>query len=40
MGRLRATVRLDAFLQLRSGFYYAAVFVTLVWVALLYRCPP
>jgi fluoroquinolone transport system permease protein len=30
---------LDAFLQLRSGFYYAAAFVTLVWVALLYPLP-
>ena len=39
MSRLRPTVRLDAFLQLRSGFYYAAAFVTLVWVALLYPLP-
>lgn len=39
MSRLAATVRLDLLLQLRYGFYYAASFVTLVWIALLYPLP-
>lgn len=39
MSRLGATVRLDLLLQLRYGFYYAAAFVTLVWIALLYPLP-
>jgi fluoroquinolone transport system permease protein len=39
MSRLAATVRLDVLLQLRYGFYYAAAFVTLVWVALIYPLP-
>jgi fluoroquinolone transport system permease protein len=32
-------VRLDVLLQIRYGFYYAAAFVTLVWIALLYPLP-
>ena len=39
MSRLAAAVRLDLLLQLRYGFYYAAAFVTLVWIALLYPLP-
>lgn len=39
MSRLTAAVRLDLLLQLRYGFYYAAAFVTLVWIALLYPLP-
>jgi fluoroquinolone transport system permease protein len=32
-------MRLDVLLQLRYGFYYAAAFVTLVWIAVLYPLP-
>ncbi len=39
MSRLGAAVRLDLLLQLRYGFYYAAAFVTLVWIALLHPIP-
>lgn len=39
MSRLAAAVRLDLLLQFRYGFYYAAAFVTLVWIALLYPLP-
>lgn len=39
MTRLFSTVRLDLLLQLRYGFYYAAAFVTLLWIALLYPLP-
>lgn len=35
MSRLIATLRLDVRLQHRYGFYYAAAFLTLVWVVLL-----
>jgi fluoroquinolone transport system permease protein len=37
--RLLPALRLDVLAQKRYGFYYAAVFVTLVWVALLYPLP-
>jgi fluoroquinolone transport system permease protein len=37
--RLVAAVRLDLLLQLRYGFYHAAAFVTVVWIALLYPLP-
>ncbi|CAN5624006.1 multidrug ABC transporter permease [soil metagenome] len=40
MSRLISTVRLDLRLQVRYGFYYAAAFVTLLWIALLYPLPP
>lgn len=39
MSRLVSTVRLDLLQQLRYGFYYAAGFVTLLWIALLYSLP-
>ncbi len=39
MSRLGAAVRLDLLLQLRYGFYHAAAFVTLVWIALLHPLP-
>ncbi len=39
MSRLLSTVRLDLLLQVRYGFYYAAAFVTLLWIALLYPLP-
>lgn len=39
MSRLHSTVRLDLMLQARYGFYYAAAFVTLLWIALLYQLP-
>jgi fluoroquinolone transport system permease protein len=39
MKRLIFTMRLDALLQLRYGFYYAAMFVTVLWIALLYSLP-
>ena len=39
MSRLLPTMRLDMLAQKRYGFYYAATFVTLVWVALLYPLP-
>lgn len=37
--RLLPTMRLDVLAQKRYGFYYAAVFVTLVWIPLLYPLP-
>lgn len=37
--RLLPALRLDVLAQKRYGFYYAASFVTLVWVALLYPLP-
>ena len=39
MKRFIFALRLDALLQLRYGFYYAAAFVTLLWIALLYSLP-
>lgn len=39
MSRFVSTVRLDLLQQLRYGFYYAAGFVTLLWIALLYSLP-
>jgi fluoroquinolone transport system permease protein len=39
VNRLVCAVRLDLLLQLRYGFYYAAAFVALLWVALLYPLP-
>lgn len=39
MKRFFSTMRLDALLQLRYGFYYAAAFVTLLWIALLHSLP-
>lgn len=39
MSRFVSTVRLDLLLQLRYGFYYAAGFVTLLWIVLLYSLP-
>lgn len=39
MSRFVSTVRLDLLQQLRYGFYYAAGFVTLLWIALLYALP-
>lgn len=39
MSRFSAAVRLNLFLQLRYGFYYAAMFVTVLWVALLIPLP-
>ena len=39
MSRFASAVRLDLLLQLRYGFYYAAVFVALLWIALLYPLP-
>lgn len=39
MSRLVSLVRLDLLLQLRYGFYYAAAFVTLLWIVLLYPLP-
>jgi fluoroquinolone transport system permease protein len=39
VSRCVSTVRLDLLLQLRYGFYYAAGFVTLLWIALLYSLP-
>jgi fluoroquinolone transport system permease protein len=37
--RLIFTMRLDALLQLRYGFYYAAAFVTVLWMTLLHSLP-
>ncbi|MGB3682057.1 MAG: hypothetical protein WA990_06175 [Rubrobacteraceae bacterium] len=39
MSRTLVAVRLDLLLQLRYGFYYAAAFVTLLWIAVLYLLP-
>jgi fluoroquinolone transport system permease protein len=39
MKRLLATVRCDAQLQLRNGFYYATAFVVLIWSLVLLRLP-
>lgn len=39
MSRLLSTLRLDLLLQVRYGFYYAAAFVTLLWISLLYPLP-
>ena len=39
MSRFASAVRLDLLLQLRYGFYYAAIFVALLWAALLYPLP-
>ncbi len=39
MIRFVSTLRLDLLLQLRYGFYYAAAFVTLFWIALLLPLP-
>ena len=35
MSRLAATIRFDAKLQLRYGFYYAGAFVAIVWLLVL-----
>lgn len=35
MSRLTAMLRMDILIQKRYGLYYAAVFVTLVWIAVL-----
>ncbi len=35
MSRLLATLRLDSRLQFRYGFYYAGIFVAVLWLALL-----
>lgn len=40
MTRLLATMRWDVRLQFRYGFYYAGVFVTVVWVIILRQFPP
>ena len=39
MRRLGATLRLDLLMQFRYGFYYAAAFTALVWIALLSALP-
>lgn len=39
MSRLVSTVRLDLLQQYRYGIYFAAGFVTLLWIALLYSLP-
>jgi fluoroquinolone transport system permease protein len=39
MKRLQATLLCDVRLQLRNGFYYAALVVVLVWVALFRQIP-
>lgn len=39
MNRLLATIRWDIQLQFRNGFYYASVFVALIWIALLTQAP-
>ncbi len=39
MRRLGAALLLDLLLQFRYGFYYAAAFTTLVWIALLSALP-
>ncbi len=39
MRLLGAALRLDLLLQFRYGFYYAAAFTTLVWIALLSALP-
>ena len=39
MSRLLANLRLDFRLQLRFGFYYAAGFMALVWIAILLQIP-
>ncbi len=40
MNRLFAAIRHDFRLQWRYGLYYAAVFVSVVWIALLSQIPP
>ncbi len=39
MSRFVSALRLDLLLQLRYGFYYAAAFVTLFWIAMLLPLP-
>ncbi|KUG02358.1 putative antibiotic-transport integral membrane leucine and valine rich protein abc transporter [hydrocarbon metagenome] len=39
MNRLTTTLKMDFKLQARYGFYYAAAFVTLVWIAILLALP-
>lgn len=39
MSRLLSTLQLDLRLQQRYGFYYAAAFITLVWIVLLKGLP-
>jgi fluoroquinolone transport system permease protein len=39
VSRLASAVRWDAVIQFRNGFYYAALFVTLVWIFLLRQVP-
>lgn len=39
MKHLAAALRMDFLLQWRYGFYYAAAFITLVWIALLKLVP-
>lgn len=39
MTRLTSLARLDVRLQHRHGFYYAAAFITLVWIVLLRQLP-
>lgn len=39
MSRFASTLRLDLLLQLRYGFYYAAAFVMLFWIAMLLPLP-
>jgi fluoroquinolone transport system permease protein len=39
MRRLLATIRCDARLQLRNGFYYATAFVLVMWAAILSQLP-
>ncbi len=39
MSRLTAILKMDVLLQKRYGLYYAAAFVTLVWVAVLTAIP-
>jgi fluoroquinolone transport system permease protein len=40
VSRFWSSVRLDLRLQYRHGFYFAAAFVTLVWIAFLFVLPP
>ena len=39
MHRLVATIRLDLWLQLKNGFYYAVAFVLVCWFVLLTQLP-
>ena len=38
--RWLSTLRWEIIVQFRQGFYYAAIFVVLVWIALLSQLPP